>query len=452
MLRLFRELSNRDLALIGFPLALLLALAVWGITHYVEPAPPKVVGMSTGPLDGAYHAYALRYKAILAQYGVTLELKPSDGAVENVERLKARKDGVSLALVQGGIANAENAPGLVTLGSVFYEPSWLFFRSGVRTELGQPLRGKRVAIGAAGSGTMAVATNVLRDTGVAEPPTVLLELGGLAAAKALEDAEVDAVFYVAAADAPGVQRLLAAPGVQLLGVRRAEAHARRMPYLHKLTLPEGAVDLARNIPSTDITLLAVTANLVAVDDIHPVIVEMLLEAASKVHGGAGLFQHVGEFPAPRDLDLPLSADAQRFYKGSPSMLRRYLPFWMVVWINRFLVVGVPLLLIAIPVVRNLPALYRWRMRRNIYRWYGELRFIENAVRRGEGDPVAQGERLDQIEKQLDRQRVPVAYAADLYNLRSHIRMVRDQLRGQQSSRTAGEVPAHGTQPTAAERP
>jgi hypothetical protein len=125
---------------------------------------------------------------------------------------------------------------------------------------------------------------------------------------------------------------------------------------------------------------------------------------------------------------------------------------MVVWINRFLVVGVPLLLIAIPVFRNLPALYRWRMRRNIYRWYGELRFIENAVRRGEGDPVAQGERLDQIEKQLDRQRVPVAYAADLYNLRSHIRMVRDQLRGPQSSRTADKVPAHGMRPSAAEQP
>ena len=244
MQRLFRELSNRDLALIGFPLVLLLALAVWGITHYVEPAPPKVVVMSTGPLDGAYHAYALRYKAILAQYGVTLELKPSDGAVENVERLKTRKDGVSLALVQGGIANADNAPGLVTLGSVFYEPSWLFLRSGVRIDLDKPLRGKRVAIGAAGSGTMAVATNVLRGTGAAEPPTVLRELGGLAAAKALEDGEVDAVFYVAAADAPGVQRLLAAPGVQLLGVRRAEAYARHMPYLHKLTLPEGAADLA----------------------------------------------------------------------------------------------------------------------------------------------------------------------------------------------------------------
>jgi TRAP-type uncharacterized transport system substrate-binding protein len=450
MPRLFREISNRDAALIALPLVALLALAVWGITHYVEPAPPKIVVMSTGPLDGAYHAFAQRYKSYLAEYGITLELRPSAGAVENVERLKTRKDGVSVALVQGGIANAENAPGLVTLGSMFYEPSWTFYRGAGSIDLGNQLRGKRIAIGAPGSGTRAVGLQVVREIGVAEPPTVLSEIGGLAAAKALEDGEVDAVFYVAAADAPGVQRLLAAPGVRLLGARRAETFVRRMPFLHKLTLPEGAADLARNVPPADITLLAATANLVAVEDIHPVIVDLLLEAAKKVHGGAGLFQRVGEFPAPRDLDLPLSPDAERFYKGSPSFLRRYLPFWMVVWVNRFLVVGIPLLIIAIPVFRTVPTLYRWRMRRSIYRWYGELRFTENAVRRGEGDPVAQRARLDRIERQLERLWVPAAYAADFYNLRNHIRMVRDGLRGPLSDRSPGEGPPGGSkQPPAA---
>src|SRR5688500_13118310 len=185
MPRLFRGLSNRDAALIVLPLAALLALAVWGITHYVEPAPPKVVVMSTGPLDGAYHAFAQRYKSYLAGYGVALELRPSAGAVENVERLRIRKDGVSVALVQGGIANAENAPGLVTLGSMFYEPSWLFYRGARSIELGNQLRGKRIALGGPGSGTRALGLHVAREIGIAEPPTVLSELGGLAAAKAL---------------------------------------------------------------------------------------------------------------------------------------------------------------------------------------------------------------------------------------------------------------------------
>jgi TRAP-type uncharacterized transport system substrate-binding protein len=450
MWRYFRELSRRDIALIVLPLAVLLALAIWAVTHYVQPAPPKIVVMSTGPLDGAYHAFALRYKAHLAQYGVTLELKPSAGAVENVERLKTRKDGVSLALVQGGIANAENAPGLMTLGSMFYEPSWLFYRSARSLDLGNQLRGKRIAIGPPGSGTRAVGQYVMRETGLEKPPTVLSDLGGLAAAKALEAGEVDAVFYIAAPDAPGVQRLLAAPGMQLLSTKRAETFVRRMPFLHKLTLPEGAVDLARNIPPVDTTLLAVTANLVAVEDIHPVIVDLMLEAARKVHGGAGLFQRVGEFPAPRDLDLPLSSDAERIYKGGPSILRRYLPYWMVVWVNRFIVIGIPLIIIAIPIFRNIPAIYRWRMRHSIYRWYGELRFTEDAVRRGVGDPVAQLARLDRMEQQLDRLWVPVAYAADFYNLRYHIQMVRERLRRPQSNQSPDEGPAGGSKrPSAA---
>lgn len=449
MWRFFRELSRRDIALIVLPLLVLLGLALWGITHYVQPAPPKIVVMSTGPLDGAYHAYAQRYKTILADYGVTLELKPSAGAVENVERLKTGKDGVSLALVQGGIANAENAPGLVTLGSLFYEPTWLFYRSARSIDLGNQLRGKRIAIGPPGSGTRAVGLQVMREIGIAEPPTVLSDLGGLAAAKALENGEVDAVFYVAAPDAPGVQRLLAAPGVRLLDTRRAESFVRRNPFLHKLTLPEGAADLARNIPPTDITMLAVTASLVAVEDIHPVIIDLLLEAARKVHGGAGLFQRIGEFPAPRDLDLPLSPDAERFYKGSPSILRRYLPFWMVVWVNRFIVIGIPLIIIAIPIIRNIPALLRWSARRRIYRWYGELRLIENAVRRGSGATTTHSARLNRLEEQLDRLRVPPAYSAELYDMYAHIQLVRDLLTGLPSIRNLGEDPAGGSKRSSA---
>lgn len=422
------SVSARSLAPYVLALAALLALAGWAVIRFAEPAPPKVVVMSTGPLDGAYHAYALRYQAYLAGHGVTLELRPSAGSMENVERLKTRKDGVSLALVQGGILNAENAPGLVTLGSMFYEPAWMFYRSAQDLDLGSQLRGKRIAIGPPGSGGRAVGLQVVRDAGIAQPPTVLSDLGGMAAAKALEEGTIDAVFYVAAPESPGVQRLLAAPGVKLLGAKRAEAYARRMPHLQKLILPEGAADLARNIPPRDVVMLGVMANLVAVEDIHPVVVELMLEAARTVHRGPGLFQHVGEFPAPRDLDLPLSPDADRFYKSSPSFLRRYLPFWVVVWINRFIVVGIPLLLVVVPFVRYIPAFYRWSTRRKVYRWYGELKMIEDAVRRREGDPEAHSERLEQLSERVNRLYVPRAYAGELFALLVHIRLVRDMLK------------------------
>jgi TRAP transporter TAXI family solute receptor len=423
-----QEASARVLAPYLLAAAALLALAAWAVLHFAKPAPPKVVVMSTGALDGAYHAFALRYQAYLAGHGIKLELRPSAGSVENIARLKTHKDGVSLALVQGGILNAENARGLVTLGSMFYEPSWIFYRSEKDLDLGNQLRGKRIAIGPPGSGTRAIALQVMRDTGLADPPTVLSELGGMAAATALEEGKVDAVFYLAAPDSPGVQHLLAAPGIRLLGAKRAEAFARRMPYLHKLTLPEGAADLARNVPPRDLSMLAVVANLVAVEDIHPVIVDLMLEAARKVHGGAGLFQRVGEFPAPLDLDLPLSPDADRFYKSSPSFLRRYLPFWMVVWINRFIVVGIPVLLVVIPFVRYLPAFYRWSTRRRVYRWYGELKRIEDAVRRREGDPAMHRARLERLSDRVTGLYVPRAYAGELFALLVHIKLVQDTLK------------------------
>jgi hypothetical protein len=186
-----------------------------------------------------------------------------------------------------------------------------------------------------------------------------------------------------------------------------------------------------------------------VEDIHPVIVDLMLEAARKVHGGAGLFQRVGEFPAPRDLDLPISSDAERFYKGGPSILRRYLPFWMVVWVNRFIVIGIPLIIIAIPIFRNVPAIYRWRMRRNIYRWYGELRLIENALRRRQGDAATHAARLDWLEQRIDRQWVPRAYSGELYTFLVHIKLVRDLLKEARLSQSPGEVPAGGSKPPSA---
>jgi TRAP-type uncharacterized transport system substrate-binding protein len=420
-----KDASFRELALLVLPLAIVAAAGVWFLARFVQPAPPKVVVMSTGAPDGAYHAFALRYKAHIAQYGITLELKPSAGSVENLQRLAARKDGVQLALVQGGLVNEQNARGLVTLGSMFYEPGWIFYRSAKKLGIGSELRGKRIAIGPEGSGTRAVGLAIMGASGLDRPPTVLSPLGGTAAADALLAGKVDAVFYIAAADAPAVRRLLEAPGVRLLGARRAEAIARRMPFLHRLSLPEGAADLARNIPPRDLDMLAVAANLVAVDDIHPVIVDLMLEGAKQVHGGAGLFQRVGQFPAPLDLELPLSSDAERFYRASPSLLRRYLPFWTVVWINRVIVVGLPLLLLSIPFLRFLPTVYRWRMRRRIYRWYGELRAIEHDVRGGRGATAQWAERLDRLERKVDGLRVPNAYSSEHYALMLHIRMVRE---------------------------
>jgi TRAP-type uncharacterized transport system substrate-binding protein len=421
------EISPARLAAMLLGLVVLLAAGIWMVGRHLLPPPPKVVVMSTGASDGAYHGFALRYREILARHGVTLKLVQSSGAVENLERLKKREGGVQLALVQGGIGDETTAPGIVTLGSLFYEPFWIFVRD-AGTDVGPGvLAGKRIAIGVPGSGTRAVALQAAVPAGLDKPPTVLVDLGGTAAADALTKGDVDAAFFIYAPEAPAIERLVRTPGIRLLSQPRAEAFVRRLPFMRIVTLPPGLLDLEANIPPTEIRLLATTAHLLAADDIHPAVVELMLDAARQVHGKGGLLNGPGEFPAPFDLSFALSPDADRYYKGGRPALRRYLPFWAAVWIERTVFFVIPLLALAIPIFHYFPALWRWRARRNVYRWYGELKDIDRAARRGEGDLRAHLARLDEIDNRLDRVWVPLGFANELYTLRMHLRMVQEMV-------------------------
>jgi len=404
--------------------AVLLALFAWLFDVLVQPAPPRSVAISTGPADGVYHAFAQRYRAHLARYGVDLVLKPSNGSVENLERLRARRDGVQVALVQGGLANSAEAPGIMTLGGLFYEPVWVFTRGEESLSTMSELRGKRIAVGAPGSGARALATRLLKASDIDEGNALLDASGGLQAAEKLESGALDAAVFVNAAEAPAVQRLLRAKGIRLVSAARADAYVRQLPFLQKVVLPTGALDLARNVPAQEKVLLAATANLLAADDLHPVIVDLLVEAARKVHGAGTLLNAPGEFPALRDREFPASADAERIYRGEYSFLRKYVPFWLAVWVQRFAFFAIPVIVIGIPLIRYVPAIYQWGTRRRIYRWYGELKFLEAALRREAGDPAHYRERLDEIEERVNALSVPLAFSADYYTLRTHIALVR----------------------------
>jgi TRAP-type uncharacterized transport system substrate-binding protein len=413
---------------IGWLLAIalaVLALTAWGLWSLAPPPPPQQIVMSTGAPDGAYHAYALRYRDILAEQGMDLVLRPSKGAQENLERLRRHVDDVDVALVQSGLTR-EDEPGLVSLGSVFYEPVWLFYRDTHVLERGVQLAGKKIAIGAPGSGTAELGYSLARSAGLDQPPTELVEVGGLAAAEALASGAVGAAVLVSSVDGPAVTRLLTAPGVQLMDMRHADAYVRRMPYLHKLVLPEGVVDMRQNLPPQTVTLVALTANLVARDELHPVAIELLLSAAKKVHGGPTLLHAANVFPAPLDSSLPLSTDAERFYKDRPGLLRRLLPFWLAIWLERTLFILVPLAAVAVPLFAYLPKIYDWRMRRRLDHWYRELKRLEHATERGTL-VERQLDRLDEIETVLNRLKVPMGYLDRLYTLRTHTTYVRGVL-------------------------
>ena len=410
----------------GVALAALLLIGLL-IAAFWQPGPPRRVVMSTGAEDGAYHAYGLRYKEILARSGVELVLKLSAGAVENLERLRSKKDGVTLALVQGGLAQPGDETRLVSLGAVAYEPLWVFHRSTVSIDRFNVLALLRVTAGAPGSGTRKVAERFLQLNGVAVLDPPLLALGGLKAAAALQSGEVDVAIFVSAPDGAAVQQLMHAEGVSLLSMRRADAYVRQMPEFTKVEFPEGSIDLKRNLPPTLTQLVSLKASLVATDDIHPVMVDLLLDAAREVHGGGGLMRRPGEFPSADSTEFPMSSDAERYFKSGPSGLRRYLPFWAVVWIQRLIFFGLPVIAVGLPLFRLTPGVYRWGIRRRIYRWYGELAFIERGLAANSGDRDAHLRRLAEIEDRINRLRIPPSFASEAYTLRSHVQMVRQQL-------------------------
>jgi len=409
------------LVLIGFVVAY----------QFVAPATPKTMRLATGGADGAYQAFGEAYAGLLAEDGITLELRQSGGAVENLKLLADPDSGIDVAFVQGGIVD-QPVEGLESLGSVYFEPLWVFTRATARLPQLKDLAGRRIAIGAEGSGTRALALRVLAETGITPSKATLLPEDAAAAHEALRAGRIDAVMTIGSPLSPLVQAMLADGGLTLMSFDRADAYVLRNRFLTALRLPQGAVDIERNIPAHDVTLLAPAAILVARDDLSPALVGLLLRAATSVHGEGGLFEKAGEFPSPRLVELPLADEAARFYKSGSPLLQRVLPFWAADLVDRLKVMLVPLFTLLLPLSKILPPAYRWRIRSRIYRWYRDLLNIELAARQAEDSPSRDRlmARLDAIEGEVKQISVPLSHADALYSLRMHLGVVRESLERQ----------------------
>lgn len=425
--------SLRDLLATAWWVVLIVGIGFVVAFNYVKPAPPQHIIISTGTEGGAYYHFAGRYSAIMARNGIALEVRPSAGSAENFQRLeKAEAD---VAFIQGGgVAGSENTYSFEetpakSLGGMFYEPVWVFYRGDRKLDRLTQLAGKRIAIGQEGSGIRQLAGQLLEANGIASQGEHIVPLAGSEAADALRKGKLDAVFIVAAIEAPAVQALLDAPGVRLMSFAQADAYQRRFPFLSKVVLPHGVVDLARGAPPEDIVLLAATAHLAVRSDLHPALQALLMQAASEIHGKAGFFQRAGEFPAYRDQTLPLATEADRFYKSGPPFLQRFLPFWLAVLVERLFVLVVPIIALLLPLLRVAPSLYSWRIRSRIFRVYGELKFLENDLKE-HFDPSRAGEylqRLDAMEREANDLSIPLAFTDLTYTLREHINLVRKTL-------------------------
>jgi len=434
-------LSVRDLLATAGPLVLLslllLVLAYW----WLDPTPPRTVTLATGQPRGAYAQFGERYVQILKRHGIQVTLRGTQGSAENLALLRDAKSGVDVAFVQGGADDAERDNsdraetdrGLVSLGSLFHEPMWLFYReASAQQRLKAPtlqglaqLAGWRVNIGPPGSGVPNLVTRMLEANGLKPDALAPQRLPETPAVVALLDGSIDALVFASAPESMMVQMLLRTPGIRLFDVAQAEAYARRFEFMRPVTLPRGIVDLAADLPPQDVRLVAPTASLLARDSTHPALMQLLVQAAQEVHGGAGWFRQRGDFPNMQNTEWPLAAEAERYYRSGRPWLQQYLPFWFANLFDRMGVVLVSLVAVLLPLSRVVPPLYQFRIRSRVFRWYAQLRAIEDGIGHAPAETLTQA--LDDVERRVGQINVPLSYADELYALRSHIAMVRRRL-------------------------
>src|SRR6516164_2798042 len=411
-----------------FSLAAILAILLAAGSYVVATLPPRTIVMATGPEGGANYELGGRYREFLAKSGVELKPLPTSGSLENLRLLRDPKSGVSVGLLQDGAAQGAETSGVESLGTVGYEPLWLFRRSGIGGTLGA-LAGKRVSIGPEGSGARAFALDVLKRTKTEGTIGELLGFPPQVAAEKLIAGDIDAAFIVTGWDSPVVQSLINAKGVELTSFERADAMVALYPFLTKVTLPRGILDLVNDRPPADIQLLASKSMLAVRADLHSALQYLLLTAATEIHSKSGVFQKADQFPIAESVDLPLSADAERFHRSGRPFLQEQLPFWFAVLIGKALVVLVPLVAVAYPIFRFLPVLYDWMMRSRIDKLYGEMRLLENAMEdeAHRVDAPAVIARIDELEQRAIHLRLPTSYESSLYMVRMHIGLLRSHL-------------------------
>jgi hypothetical protein len=405
-------------------------VVIVALVQVIRPAPPDTIRLLSGPDGSVYRTTADRYKKLIEGFGVKVEVIASHGALDNLQRLADRGEKVDVAFVQSGLTDGVDTSRLMSLGSVFAQPLIVYHRLPQPVDMLSQLRGKRLAIGPEGSGTRALAQKILAANEITGAPTVFLNMGGEEAARALAAGSIDAAFLMGdSATLKVLSSMRSIPGVSMMSFRQAAGYVRKFRFLSRLSLPEGALDLASDYPPRACDLIGPTVELVARKELHPALSDLLIGAAREVHGGPGLFRDAGEFPAPLARDFPISDDAERYYKSGGQFLYKRLPFWMASLADRMLVVIVPLLVLIVPATRVAPVLYRWRVRSRIYRWYGALMAIE---REGMARPSPEQlesilQRLDSIEASVNALRTPPSFADQLYVLREHVAMVRQRL-------------------------
>ena len=435
----FTSIFTREMLEATLPSVLLICLALFFAYKFIDPAPPRKIVIATGESDLNYNAFAAIYGVYLQKEGITLTLRKTSGDTENLRLLKDPESDVDIAFIQDGVAHSEGAGSLLSLGSLYYQPVWIFCRCKASTTHLSALKGKRIAIGYAGNGTHTLVSTLLNESGINASNTRLVEIGGEEAATALRQGKLDAALFVDVANSGMIHEMVTDKRLRLLSLDTAEAFSRKFAFMHHLVLPEGAMDLARNTPSHDVHLVAPTATLVVKENMHPALVYLMMKVIAEVHGGPSMFNSKGEFPSAKDTDFPLSTQALNFYKSGLPIIDKYLPFWAATFVNRTLIVILPLLALLIPLTKIIPMVYVWLVKRKLFRYYGELRFLDTQLQEIKSAEDVQEclDKLNDIEAKVVNVKLPVPFSQYAYELRAHIELVRSKLNHHKFQAAAG---------------
>jgi len=411
---------------------IIVVVSFYVASKFIRPAPPDHLTIASGSKDGAYMAFAKQYKSALNQQGITATIIETAGSIENINKLKNGE--ADIAFIQGGLASGSNIgknsniENIEALSSVYLEPLWVFIRAESQTTSLLDLKGKSLSIGQKGSGTAAISEKLLHDTGVLSDSTIH-NITAAEGIKNIESGASDALFIVSGWKSPTIQKLLHNPKLKLMHFKRADAYTKLYPFLSKVTIPEGVVDISRNIPDSNIDILSPTAMLVANKEFHPALQNLLTHTAFKIHQNKSFLAKDNSFPTLNYIDIPISEEAKRYYEFGPSILQRYLPFWAADMLDRLKVMLIPLLTIMLPIIKIIMPAYEWRIKSRIKRWYKKLREIENKLSKD----IDSAERkkiitqLEQINEEIKKSHMPLSHSDALYNLRLHVELVEGKI-------------------------
>jgi TRAP transporter TAXI family solute receptor len=413
---------------VWIPILVIILLGIILAYQFVEPAPPKEVRIATGREGGGYHTFALKYKERLAKEKFVMEIQPTAGSLEVLQLLKAGK--VSVGLVQGGTKNTESSEGLQSLASLFFEPLWIFHRKEQSLEYIFDLRGKRVAIGEDGSGTQALALQLLKANEIIQDNTSFLKFSSRTAAEKLISGEIEAAFFVTSPKSQIVSKLLHHPDIELLSFKRNTAYERLYPFLTSVKIGEGMINLEKNVPSEDKILLAATASLVVREDLHPDIIYLLLTKVISIHKTGGLLEKEDQFPSAQFVDFPINEKAKQYIQTGPTWFYNIFPFWVASQLDRLKILLIPLIVIMLPLLKSALPLYRWGIRSKVFRWYATLRDIDSKINTITELSLIEEEiqQVKALQKELVEQvSVPLSYMGEFYDLRMHIQLILNRL-------------------------